>query len=253
MEDPRSIEAIGAVALVLVVALYALARAWYGPIKAFIASDSSSRYVTLSGFPTFHVHLLMYLSSGKTSVDDNDSDEDEEELTRSAEAAATAPMDLVALLGLTFLPISGLVFRLGTLLAERLLYLPSVAVIGLAVYLLSSVTRLFLPARVASLARSLVLAVILAAYVQQTRTYSTIWKDDATLFLHTVQVCPRSAKAHLQVSKVYSGNNDLPQAWHHVRLAREIDPEFCDADYQIAHLHVLEANKVRALHATQPI
>lgn len=158
----------------------------------------------------------------------------------------------------SFFPLTGIVFRLGTLLAERLLFLPSVGFCLVQSYLLYSLTKRLAKSMSAS-GRihkagfySIALAIV-SFYVQKARDYNPHWKNDASLFLHTVEVCPNSAKGQLQVSKLYSMSlNDpylnLTRAWHHLNRSMEIDPDFCDNGFQLAYLNVLQANTLQLSH-----
>eukprot|EP00981_Chlorochromonas_danica_P015886 scaffold14720_cov172-Ochromonas_danica.AAC.11 len=164
-----------------------------------------------------------------------------------------------------FLPASGLVFRLGTLLAERLMYLPSVGyclLLTVALHLFAGRVALINsfrkqrngePAVEASEHKRrrrqrdrvfyIFSALVLSYYIHKCRQYNGKWFSDETLFLHTIEVCPNSAKAHLQVSKLYSGQQKLAKAWEHLEISKRIDPEFCDTEFQEAYLYVMEANQ----------
>lgn len=152
-----------------------------------------------------------------------------------------------------FLPASGVVFKLGTLLAERLMYTPSMPVcmlISAAVYYACSAVCGILmldlrsgavPAPTKSLTVRGALTVVLFlaavatvtfAYAQRTIAYNPVWHDDNTLFVESLKVCPHSAKLNLQVSKVWSQKGDLKRARKHLQRAMEIDPDFCDTGYQ---------------------
>jgi tetratricopeptide (TPR) repeat protein len=81
-----------------------------------------------------------------------------------------------------------------------------------------------------------VIAAATYAYAQRTIEYNQVWKDDNTLFVESLKVCPDSAKMNLQVSKVWSQKGDLKKARRHLERAQAIDPDFCDAGYQDAVL-----------------
>lgn len=70
------------------------------------------------------------------------------------------------------------------------------------------------------------------------------WMDSVSLLESALKVCPRFAKAHMEMSKVYSGLfpnlHDLGMARHHLDIAREIDPELCDTHLQYSYLSFQE-------------
>ena len=179
------------------------------------------------------------------------------------------------LLVVFFLPASGLVFRLGTLLAERLMYTPSIGscmlVVAAVYFVCTSIATLLcwlfgfdraskknascesvkksedkctkpngVPTSSAKPYRTYLtqflfwpcILALMLLYTQRTRTYNKVWKDDNTLFLESLSVCPYSAKMNLQVSKVYSQRGDFPSARRHLEAAQRIDPDFCDTGYQ---------------------
>lgn len=168
----------------------------------------------------------------------------------------TVPSDAVLhtllLFTVFFLPASGLVFKLGTLLAERLMYTPSMPVCMLisgATYTLScSIGRLIsfditspwnkspkawsFRAALSQILFCSVICAVTYIYAQRTIAYNPVWHDDNTLFVESLKVCPNSAKLNLQVSKVWSQKGDLKKARKHLNRAMEIDPDFCDTGYQ---------------------
>jgi tetratricopeptide (TPR) repeat protein len=190
-----------------------------------------------------------------------ESGRDVADATKAVEIAATPckafPYDAVLhtlmLFTVFFLPASGVVFKLGTLLAERLMYTPSMPVcmlLSAAAYYGSSFVAVMLtldlrngvvpaPAKKVTLRCALTLllfSVVIGlatyAYAQRTIAYNPVWHDDNTLFVESLRVCPNSAKMNLQVSKVYSQKGDFKKARKHLDRAIAIDPDFCDTGYQ---------------------
>lgn len=79
---------------------------------------------------------------------------------------------------------------------------------------------------------------IVALYAQRTILRNPDWKNDATLHISSLNVCSRSAKLQLQVTKLKLNEGKFEEAARHVALAKEIDPEFCDVWYQEALLNI---------------
>jgi hypothetical protein len=72
---------------------------------------------------------------------------------------------------------------------------------------------------------------------------SSEWMCPVSLLRSSLRTCPRCAKSHLEMGKVYlsgiSGvSKDLKLASYHFHMAEEIDPNFCDVNHQIAQLHI---------------
>ena len=72
------------------------------------------------------------------------------------------------------------------------------------------------------------------------------WMDSYPLLTSSLRTCPRSAKSHLEVSKVYSGLVsdlfDLNRSLYHLKKAEEIDPTYCDVHQQFAHVLIQQQN-----------
>lgn len=162
-----------------------------------------------------------------------------------AASADSALFEGLVWLVIPFAPLTGVVFTLGTLLAERLLYLCSVGfcfVLALLLFRLAATAASAAAGRRQAtrwVTRGVFLAAIaglVAWYTTQTRAYNVVWQDDAHLFLHAVAVCPRSAKSHLQVSKLFSNAGYLDEAWRHLQQAKAIDAAFCDVHLQEAFI-----------------
>jgi hypothetical protein len=103
----------------------------------------------------------------------------------------------------TFLPTSNLLFPIGTIMAERLLYLPAyglIACLVLAVYGIGERTqrRVFAPA-----------VLILAMLGCSVRTWkrNPDWQNNLTLAESTVRASPRSFKAHMLLARALYGED----------------------------------------------
>jgi protein O-mannosyl-transferase len=111
------------------------------------------------------------------------------------------------------LPASNLLFPAGTIMAERLMYLPSVGLVALAVRTVLALAR-------RSRARPvgpLVVCVIVTGLAIRTWTRNADWLDDVTLWSSAVQQAPRSAKAHRALAEALYDADAT-----HTNLDREI-------------------------------
>ncbi|MDX1778447.1 MAG: tetratricopeptide repeat protein [Thermodesulfobacteriota bacterium] len=112
----------------------------------------------------------------------------------------------------TLLPVSGIV-PLTVPALEHRLYLGSVCfsmVIPLVLYksLLSGTKGFTLSSR--SLCSAFILLALVLVYSAKTTTRNTIWQDEKTFWVHTLQASPSSAFAHNNLGIVYArqGNHD---------------------------------------------
>jgi hypothetical protein len=151
----------------------------------------------------------------------------------------------------TLFPISGIV-KVGTFIADRIVVGSTVSVSILVGRYLTTwimvpkadttkkvpavVRRRFHPAR------SAVVVAMFAFMWSRIHRRSFEWMDSVPLLASSLKTCPRSAKSHLEISKVYSGlvNDlfDLNQTLYHLNIVEEIDPTYCDVHQQFAHVYI---------------
>jgi protein O-mannosyl-transferase len=96
----------------------------------------------------------------------------------------------LSLLLLSWMPVSNVLVPIGTLLAERLLYLPS---IGFCIALSPLVVRPSRAARALGVGALALLAV-------RTIARNADWKDDATIYAAALRVAPNAARSHALVA-----------------------------------------------------
>lgn len=99
---------------------------------------------------------------------------------------------LLAAAFVVFLPVSNLLFAAGTIMAERLFYLP------LAFLILASVPMAVMWAETARLQKRVVIAIALLVPVLMVRTIdrNQDWRSELTLWTSTVAAAPQSFKSH---------------------------------------------------------
>ena len=117
---------------------------------------------------------------------------------------------------LTFLPTSNLVLLIGTIMGDRLIYLPSVGFAGCLVVGAYALAR---RVRSPSLAR-VVLGLLVAAYGARTYARNMDWQDDLHLYESAALAAPGSFKVHKALATALAGQD--PQ---HAQLDRIIDEE----------------------------
>jgi tetratricopeptide (TPR) repeat protein len=105
----------------------------------------------------------------------------------------------------TFLPTSNLIVIIGSIMAERFMYLPSIGFAGCAVIATYAICRRIVPKpaadRPAELISSqsvaaVVLVLIVMAYCVRSYRRNPDWENDVKLWTQAAQVCPESFKTH---------------------------------------------------------
>jgi tetratricopeptide (TPR) repeat protein len=111
---------------------------------------------------------------------------------------------LAAFAFVTLLPASNLLFPIGTIMAERLLYLPAIAFAGcLAAGAYAWMRRIRHPALAPVL-----LGAVMALFAVRTLVRNSDWENDLTLASSAVRVCPQSYKAHKLMAAALFADDD---------------------------------------------
>ena len=136
------------------------------------------------------------------------------------------------------LPVSNIFFGLGVMLAERLLYLPS---IGFCLAAGGAIVAWLRGRRVERLvaASCLVALVPGLAYTVRAAVRTGDWFDQLTLFEATVKTSPDSALAHVNLGSIYQSLGRLDKAEASYRRSAEIAPDKPGPQFNLAT--VLEA------------
>jgi Tfp pilus assembly protein PilF len=127
----------------------------------------------------------------------------------------------------TFSAVSNLVVPIGTIMGERLMYLPSVGFCLAAVLLLRRLCG-GLPVG-PTLARAFFLGVMalgVGLHSGRTLVRNTDWRSEERLYLHDVQVVPGSAKALNNAGKILQDMGRHPAAIPKFKEAIEVDPTY---------------------------
>jgi len=175
-------------------------------------------------------------------------------LLRAARAPhARATMAVSAWMLFPWFLASHIPLRLGTLIAERTMYLPSVGVILLVAHILRP-----LPSRARARGarhawwwrRSGALPVgVAVGYLAALSLRRTLdWTSDETAFVSAVEVCPRSAKLNNQLCTLRSNQHRHAEALAHCEAAHAIDPQFCDVHSNFAFIYIARDDFARAVH-----
>lgn len=146
----------------------------------------------------------------------------------------SAPLALsAAAWGVFFLPASNLIVPVGTIMAERLAYLPSLGACLLTGHAVAALARRGHVGRAIA-----VTALGLAVAGAAARTVARVpaWSDNATLALTDVLVVPESAKLQAGAGIVLHERGDGVAAERAYRRAIEIWPEYAQVHFNLGRL-----------------
>jgi tetratricopeptide (TPR) repeat protein len=126
---------------------------------------------------------------------------------------------------MAFVATANVFFATGTILAERLAYLPSAGfALALAAGMLGSSEQARIPRF-----RAAVFLTIGLAFAVRTVERNRVWKSDETLFAESVRTSPESAKAHYNLAWVSMEHGRLAPALEEYTRATRIYPKYFDA------------------------
>jgi hypothetical protein len=125
------------------------------------------------------------------------------------------------------LPVSNLIVRIGILMAERVLYLPSVGVCLIA-------GSAYAAAR--SRTKPLVAGALVMALAALTVARNLDWDNPFVLWRDTVEKVPSSGLAHANLALSCWTLGDRARARAELRMAIALDPTRLDFEVALAHM-----------------
>ena len=147
----------------------------------------------------------------------------------------------------TFLPTSNLLFIIGSIMAERFMYLPSIGFAGCVVIAIFALCRRLLPQSAIDSNRSRLasphvvaggaLGLVVLVYGARAYNRNLDWEDDVQLWTQAVQACPDSFKTHKSLAYAL-----------YERDQQKNPPDFSDIDRIVE-----EAEKARAVIDRKPL
>ena len=153
-----------------------------------------------------------------------------------AQRASKWPIFFVVFFFIALLPTSNLIVPIGSIMAERFLYLPLVGLAGCLVAAIQAAgQRLALDRRAARGGWALLGLVCLASTA---RTYARNfdWQDDHSLWASAVAACPGAARPHYSLGLELERLPDrLPEAIAEYQAALRIEPDFVEAHNNLAN------------------
>jgi len=127
-------------------------------------------------------------------------------------------------------PTSNLVVLIGSIMAERFVYLPSIGLAGCVVAAICALDRKV--SRTAWMA----LGILCLACAARTYARNFDWLDDLSLWTSAVEVCPGSAKAHYNLGSALSKLPDrLPDAIVEYQVALQIEADYAEAHFDLGN------------------
>ncbi|XP_033637459.1 protein O-mannosyl-transferase TMTC4-like isoform X1 [Asterias rubens] len=152
----------------------------------------------------------------------------------------------VALLIIPFLPASNLFFRVGFVIAERVLYLPS---LGFCMLLTLMVNRLSSHLPGGRTVMKCVVVGVLVYYASRCIGRNKDWSTEERLYKAGLDVCPLNAKVHYNIGKNAADRGSIDEAITYYRQALSLNPVYDQSMNNLANLlkdqgHLEEAEEL---------
>jgi Tfp pilus assembly protein PilF len=141
--------------------------------------------------------------------------------------------------GILFVPTSNFILPIGTIMAERLVYSPSLFFCLLLGYGLWSVSR--------SRLAWFTMCVILVFYSGLTLARNRTWSQEDIFFETQVQSAPASAKAHYNLGRIQQAAGLSDDALDHYEQAVEIKADYADAWHNLGALYRVKKDYTSAV------
>ncbi|XP_050673279.1 protein O-mannosyl-transferase TMTC4-like isoform X2 [Leptidea sinapis] len=141
----------------------------------------------------------------------------------------------LALLVIPFLPASNILFPVGFVIAERILYIPSA---GYCLLITIGYHKIYLwtKRKVAKKLLKIMFLNIIIIFMLRSYQRSFEWQTEYSLFLSGLNVCPLNAKVHYNVAKVADAANNSEWAMSEYKEAIRLYPEYYQAMNNLANM-----------------
>ena len=156
----------------------------------------------------------------------------------------------VVLTVLTYLPSSNVLVPIGTIMAERLFYLPSAGLCLLAGLGFGALIR-WRAGGTARVAVIILVGTLCLALTLRTVIRNRDWKDGETLYRNVIETAPTNAKAYVFLGGALRQKKRYPEALEAYRTAQNLRPEYPRQD---AHFNLeLGATLFKLGHRTEAV
>ncbi|VDD93315.1 unnamed protein product [Enterobius vermicularis] len=142
----------------------------------------------------------------------------------------------ISITAVSFLPASSILLTVGFVVAERVLYLPS---LGFCLFSSLLYHRLLKNKKYEDLMHLLAM-VVLALAVVKCMKRSSEWRTEFTLYSSGLEVCPNNAKIYYNLGKLFANSRDWDAAKINYQNAVKLEPNYSFALNNLANVNLQE-------------
>ncbi|XP_073818423.1 transmembrane O-mannosyltransferase targeting cadherins 4 [Musca autumnalis] len=138
----------------------------------------------------------------------------------------------LGLITIPFLPASGII-KVGFVIAERVLYVPSIGFCYLVAYGFVCLCENEGFRKCLQIA----LGIVICVFVMRCRQRSAEWLTEEKLFSSALDVCPNNAKVHYNIARLATDMKNYSKAFGHYHTAIELSPDYDAALMNLGNLY----------------
>lgn len=147
-----------------------------------------------------------------------------------------------------FLPATNLFFRVGFVIAERVLYLPAA---GFCILVVTGMRELSVSGHISKRVLQIGYVFLVVVFVLRCQQRSRDWLTEKQLFSSGLEVCPLNAKVHYNMGKVAADSGDVVEAVRRYREALRLNSDYDQAMNNLANILKDQGHLDEALHLLQ--
>jgi tetratricopeptide (TPR) repeat protein len=140
----------------------------------------------------------------------------------------------------TFLIVSNLIVVIGTIMGERLLYIPSLGfciLLAMGLSALPSLAKRTETKKMLSVLAIVLLVTIMVLYCVRTVVRNNDWQDDFTLYIGAAKACPNSARVWNNLGSSYGSRKYNDEAVASLERAVSIFPQYTTAWFNLSRAY----------------